>query len=329
MDDLPKLIKQASFGAKGLFCLSCPKNQGVGPRDIVTTIRKAQKMWHIILTTGVNQAEKYAEALEPVCDAVAWIDTDEDGIVEVEGICEQKPDAKIIAEVFKNCGQAVPKYKIEKLPDTDWLKMSYQAFPSTKLGRYWIHGSHITDAPPAGSWPLQIDAATAFGSGQHPTTAGCLVALERLSKRVRKPKRTLDMGTGSGILAVGAARAFRKPIYAVDIDPESIRVTDNHARANGVRKMMKLQAGNGFKAPLARSHAPYNLLLANILAKPLCKMSALGAKQVKQGGDIVLAGLLHHQAPAVVNFWRMQGAHLVRKDKRGEWTILTLRKGRV
>lgn len=287
-------------------------------------------MWQILMTTDVKTAEKCAEALEPFCVAVSWIDTDEDGVVEVEGIAEEKPSRSVIKAALEAAvAGAIPPFTIGPLEEKDWLTLSYQAFPPKPLGRFWIHGCHVTEKPPAGSWPLQIDAATAFGSGEHPTTAGCLQALEQMSKRLRRPRKIMDMGTGSGILSVGAARAFRRPVYGVDIDPESVRVAGNHARANHMHRMIRLQAGNGFKAPLSRQKAPYDLLMANILAKPLCLMSRAGAQQVKRGGTIILAGLLHSQAPAVTNYWRRQGAHLVRKQPRGEWTILTFRKGAV
>ena len=284
-------------------------------------------VWQIRLMTNTATAPRYAAALELFCPTVSWIDTDEDGVVEVEAICEGKPDSAAVMKALKAAHSPVPKVSINPLPDTDWLQMSFQSFPPKSLGRFWIHGSHITQSPPAGSWPLQIDAATAFGSGEHPTTAGCLGAIERIFKRKKFP-HALDMGTGSGILAVGAIRAGRGKVIAIDIDPESIRVTRNHARANRLEKHVQLQAGPGYRTPLVGRKAPYDLILCNILARPLRQMAPQAARMIKPGGTIVLAGLLHSQAPGVISSYRTQGFHLIKRVQRQEWTILELRKGR-
>ena len=283
-------------------------------------------MWRITFTTNTRLAPACAEALEAFCPTVSWIDSDEDGLVEVEGICEEEPDqTTVMQSLTAVAGSELPPVTIEPLPDTDWLTLSYQSFPPKSLGRFWIYGCHITEAPPEGAWPLQIDAATAFGSGEHPTTAGCLHAIETLEK-THQFKNILDMGTGSGILAIAATRAWTGQITAIDIDPESIRVTRTHAEANGVESRIALQAGDGFAAPLSVQNAPYDLLLANILAGPLCEMAPAGAAQVQSGGFIVLAGLLATQAPMVIDAWAAQGCTVTTSETIGEWTILTLQK---
>ena len=285
-------------------------------------------VWRISLSTTTRLAPLLAAALEVFCPTVSWMDLDEDGLVDVEGITEDAPpDRSALLAALQTAvpAEPLPPVTIEPLPATDWLALSYQSFPPRSLGRFWIYGSHVRERPPAGSWPLQIDAATAFGSGEHPTTAGCLHAIETLAKRQRFTN-ILDMGTGSGILAIAAARAFRAPVTAVDIDPESIRITRAHAQANGVAPLLHLQAGNGFKAPLARQRALYDLLLANILAGPLRRMAKAGAAQVAPGGSIVLAGLLETQVALVREAWQRQGCCLVHQDRRGEWTVLTLEK---
>ncbi len=285
-------------------------------------------IWRISFSTTTQCAPHYAAALELSCPTVSWMDLDEDGLVDVEGITEEEPDREAVLAALREAmpTEALPPVVIGPLPtETDWLALSYQSFPPRSLGRFWIYGSHVRERPPAGSWPLQIDAATAFGSGEHPTTAGCLHAIETLAKRQRFTN-ILDMGTGSGILAIAAARAFRAPVTAVDIDPESIRITRAHAQANGVAPLLHLQAGNGFKAPLARQRAQYGLLLANILAGHLRRMAKAGVAQVTPGGSIVLAGLLETQVAFVREAWQRQGCVLVHKDRRGEWTVLTLEK---
>lgn len=283
-------------------------------------------IWRVRLTTTTAAAPKYAEALEAFCPTVSWIDTDEDGVVEVEGIAEEKLDGKLITSVLKKAvNQNLPKIIIEPLPQQDWLQLSFQSFPPKPLGRYWIYGSHETRKPPAGCWPLMIDAATAFGSGEHPTTAGCLAEIERLSKR-HKFSNVLDMGTGSGILAIAAVRAMGSRVTAVDIDPESIRVTRNHGIANRLQNFMRLMPGPGYRTPLSRQNAPYDLILCNILARPLRVMAKQAIAQLAPGGVIVLAGLLNTQANSVIEAYRSQGLRLLRRRARNEWTILTLEK---
>jgi ribosomal protein L11 methyltransferase len=285
------------------------------------------EVWRIALTTSTAKAALYAEALEELCPTVSWIDTDEDGVVEVEALAEFKPDRAEVERLLRAVvAEDLPPVTIEPLEHQDWLELSYQSFPPRTLGRFWIYGSHITDAPPAGLWPLMIDAATAFGSGEHPTTAGCLLAIEELH-RLGPKTNILDMGTGSGILAVAAARVWENArITAIDIDPESIRVTRNHATANNVLHHMELAAGDGFNTELALAHQPYDLILANILAGPLTEMAPAGAAQLASGGHVVLAGLLETQAEMVLAAWQAQGLKLLNKWQRGEWTILMLQK---
>ncbi len=284
-------------------------------------------IWRVRLTTETTQAQAYADALEEMTPSVSWMDGDEDGIVEVEAIFEEgEPDHHdVLQRLTKVARNALPDVIIEPLPDQDWLSLSYQSFPPKSVGRFWIYGSHVTEAPPHDSWPLRIDAATAFGSGEHPTTAGCLAAIEKMSHN-HALKNVLDMGTGSGILAIAAVRAFKARVTAIDIDPESIRLTEVHARDNGVIDGIALEAGDGFNTPLVSQRAPYDMLIANILAGPLCEMAKAGAAVVAPGGYIILAGLLETQAEMVLAAWREQGCLLVERETRGEWTILTLQK---
>lgn len=284
-------------------------------------------VWRVRLTTTTSAAPLYALALEEFCPTVSWIDTDEDGVVEVEGINEGELERTTIVAALKAAvKQPLPEVTIEPLPDQDWLQLSYQSFPPKPLGRFWIYGSHTTEEPPAGSWPLMIDAATAFGSGEHPTTAGCLATIEELSKQ-RRFDNILDMGTGSGILAIAAIRAFGVPVTAIDIDPESIRVTHNHGVANHLQNFLHLQDGPGYETPLVRQRAPYDLILCNILARPLRMMAKAAVQVLAPGGVIVLAGLLNTQANSVIEAYRNQGLTLVSRVAREEWTILTLQKG--
>ncbi len=155
---------------------------------------------------------------------------------------------------------------IEDLPDTNWLERSYQQFPPFNIGPFFIYGSHFDGVPETGQIPLQIDAATAFGSGEHGTTSGCLLILDQLKADGFTPDAILDMGCGSGILAIACRKLWDAPVTAIDIDPESVRVTKNHAAANAVT--LDARAGAGF----AVVESTYDLTIANILPMPLKDM---------------------------------------------------------
>ena len=153
----------------------------------------------------------------------------------VEAYAEAEPDRREVALrvdlLARALGFAPPEVTVEALPPTDWLAATYAAFPPLELGRFWVHGSHVEGRAPAGRIGIEIDAATAFGSGEHPTTRGCLEAVERLDRRGRRGLRALDIGCGTGILAFAAAKTVARRVLAVDVEPESVRVARINARA--------------------------------------------------------------------------------------------------
>jgi ribosomal protein L11 methyltransferase len=218
--------------------------------------------------------------------------------------------------------------------DTDWLADSYQAFPPFSVGPFYIYGSHYADNPewdgvPDGLMGLQIDAATAFGSGEHGTTKGCLQAMLDLKGAGICPWNVLDMGTGSGILAIAAWKLWKTPILAVDIDAESVRVTEHHAALNGVNlggSALSTQAGDGFSASLIDTKKPYELVIANILAAPLIDMAGDLAAVVDKPGYVILSGMLVEQAESVLEAYKTHGLHLKDRYDIGEWTSLLLRR---
>src|SRR4051812_269737 len=163
----------------------------------------------------------------------------------------------------------MPVYHVQPLPPTDWLAQNRRDFPAQAIGRFFVYGSHHADGVPAGRHGLMVDAATAFGSGEHATTRGCLAALDRLAKRRRRPRRPLDLGCGSGILALGMAKAWRRPVRAADIDAESVRVARENAALNGVSQLVRIDRSDGYRAPLVHRGRPYDVIVSNILAQPL------------------------------------------------------------
>lgn len=212
----------------------------------------------------------------------------------------------------------------EKLPETDWLLHVHENFPPVTLGGFFIYGSHYEGALPADKIPLRIDAATAFGSGEHETTKGCLTALEDLS-RERAFKNALDMGCGSGILAIGMQKLWPQiKLTAIDIDPESVTVTKRHADMNGAT--LVAAAGDGYKTPLCVQNAPYDVVAANILAGPLVEMAGDLAKNLEKGGYAVLSGLLARQEKDVTEAQKAAGLEFVRSLAVGDWRALVFRK---
>lgn len=218
---------------------------------------------------------------------------------------------------------------IEKTPDINWLEKVYEDFKPFSIGPFFIHGSHYKEDVPERQIGLQVDAATAFGSGEHETTKGCMQAMLDLKGKGACPWNILDMGTGSGILALAAWKLWKSPVVAVDNDAESVRVTDRHAEMNGVKlgKTTLLTAcGDGFKTPLVDKQKPFELILANILAGPVIEMAPDLAKVLDDNGYCVLSGMLNAQADLVASAYEGEGLRFKNRYDIGEWTTLVMQK---
>ena len=285
--------------------------------------------WRFFVQVPMDRIDVFADGLADLADIVSMVEVEEDITWAVEGLCAQRPEAAVIAAraavLALACGLPEPPVTVERVPDVDWLAKVYAGFPPIRAGRFYIYGSHITEPPPAATRRLKIDAATAFGSGEHGSTYGCLKAIDGLA-RGRPRRRVMDMGCGSGILGLAAARVWPGTVDLVDIDPESVRVTRLNARINRVQQRIRSQAGNGWHTALARRGAKYDLIIANILARPLMKMARQLSRRLAPGGRVVLAGLLKRQARAVAAAHRYQGLHLVRRRPVGNWMTLELKR---
>lgn len=213
----------------------------------------------------------------------------------------------------------------ERLPERDWLAENRRDFPPQPIGRFFIHGSHWRGRVPPSAVSIEIDAATAFGTGEHPSTRGCLLALDRLARR-RRFRRPLDIGTGSGILAIAAAKRLHRPVIAGDIDPEAVRVARHHARRNGLASRVRIVRTAGYQSHALR-RSGYDLIFANILARPLALMARDLKRALAPGGVAVLAGLLRRQEPLVLAAHRAQGLALARRLVIEGWSTLVLRSG--
>lgn len=245
----------------------------------------------------------------------------------LDAIFQHKPDSARLKAALEVAGAAagitVPAYDVTELEQKDWLTENLISFAPVDIGRYYIYGSHISEPPPMAKLSLKIDAATAFGSGEHYTTKGCLRALEEVS-RFRKPTNILDMGCGSGILGLAAALTFRTNVLAVDIDPESVRVTLQNAKTNKLSRYITAYAGNGYKPGFVRNSAPYDLVFSNILARPLTLMAGDLAKNLAPDGLAILSGLLYRQEAWVLSAHRRVGLNLKKRYRLEGWSTLVV-----
>jgi ribosomal protein L11 methyltransferase len=215
----------------------------------------------------------------------------------------------------------------ETIAAKDWVKASLEGLPPVPAGRFLVHGSHDRARVPAHAIGIEVEAALAFGTGHHGTTRGCLLAFYALLRR-RPFRRVLDIGTGTGVLAIAAAKARRRPVLASDIDPVAVKVARGNARLNGVDALVDFVTGAGVASQRIVARAPYDLIFANILMGPLKRLAAPTARLVAPHGRVVLSGLLPGHANAVVSAFAAQGLTLERRLVLEGWVTLVMRRGR-
>ena len=206
----------------------------------------------------------------------------------------------------------------------DWVKATLEELVPVRAGRFVVHGRHDRSKVPPNKLGIEIEAALAFGTGHHGTTRGCLMLLDSVLKACR-PRRVLDLGTGTGVLAMAAAKALRIRVLASDIDPLSVKVAHDNARLNGVGNLLETVHAAGFSAPPFATHGPFDLVLANILANPLRQLATPMAQHLAPAALVVLSGLLPHQAQSVIAAYRGRGLVLKRHIQIEGWSSLLLR----
>lgn len=218
-------------------------------------------------------------------------------------------------------------WMIGDVPETDWLAQSYRQFPAFSVGPFFIYGSHHDGDVPDGLIGLQIDAATAFGSGEHGTTKGCLLAMLDLKARGVCPWNVVDMGTGSGILGIAAWKLWKTPVLAVDNDKEAVRVADHHRSINNVPSGstgVLCKHSEGFSTDIVQEKKPFDMIIANILAGPLKEMAGDLAAASDENGYVVLSGILNTQADDVIDVYEKQGFTVKNRYEIAEWSTLVL-----
>lgn len=299
---------------------------------MLTPSEPRRHVWRVSFTVPVARVPAFEQMLEPLGDGVCSFEIEEGGDWLVEmfsaGRIDQGDFDTHMRLMTASLGMAMPAVEIEELEDRDWTAQVLQSFKPIEAGRFVVHGSHLAanEVVPPGHMGITVDAGQAFGSGEHGTTLGCLLALDTLSKR-RHFRRTLDLGTGSGVLAIAAAKLWPEVVIAADNDPRSVAVARENAARNRVADHVRVMASHGFDNPELARRGPYDLILANILARPLAHLAPDMKRHLTPGGMVVLSGLTVKQDAWVRNAYRRQGIALVRRLVIDGWTTLVLRLG--
>lgn len=218
-------------------------------------------------------------------------------------------------------------FVVSELPETDWVAHVKRELAPVVAGRFFVHGSHDADKVPEGAIPLLIDAAMAFGTGHHGTTLGCLTALDRLAGEGFHPRNSVDIGCGTAVLAMAAAKLWPETVLASDIDPVAVETAAANVTGNDLAgRVICLQAA-GFAHPDLQSAAPFDLIFANILKGPLIALAPDMGRFCAESGLVILSGILIEQGDEVIEAYQAQGFNLVSRDNYGDWTTLVLRRG--
>jgi ribosomal protein L11 methyltransferase len=279
-------------------------------------------LWKASVTLAKELAADVSAVLElspPTPQAVLIVDEMFEDTATVEALYDRAPDAALLSRIT---GHAV---EVSPLPDQDWIKLSQQGLAPARAGRFFVYGAHDAGLVPPAAIAIRIEAGLAFGTGHHETTALCLTTLSELAKR-RSFANVLDLGCGTGLLAIGAAKLWREKVIASDIDPVAIGVTRENARANGAAPLVHAVTADGVTHPAIRAYAPFDLIVANILASPLTQLAPSIARSLAKGGILVLSGLLRNQENLVVSFYAPHGLKLLGRHRDGPWSALVLER---
>jgi ribosomal protein L11 methyltransferase len=235
------------------------------------------------------------------------------------------PDQALVRDLVSSAaGPAIAQaVSFDVVEAKDWVKASLDDLVPVPAGRFVVHGGHDRDRVPANKCGIEIEAALAFGTGHHGTTRGCLLLLDHVLKS-RAPHRVLDLGTGTGVLAIAAAKAMRRRLLASDIDPPSVRVARENAAINGVAPLVRVISATGFAAPDFATKSPFDLVLANILANPLRQLAGPMRRHLAPSAHVILSGLLTPQARGVIAAYRARGLVPVKHLKIEGWSSLLL-----
>lgn len=275
-------------------------------------------------------SNQYADILEqamwPEAMSITWFETHDDSQEwDLRAYYEFEPNVDELNKLFSNAGLAVLDINIVALDaKTNWVAESLTALAPIFAGRFFLHGHHDADKCPKSAIPLEIDANLAFGTGHHGTTKGCLIALDKILS-IGAFNNVIDLGTGTGLLAIAASKVLKNQVIATDIDPVATMITVENAIINNVTNHIRAVTAKGFNHPMLRKNAPYDLIIANILAKPLTTMAVDIRKNITNNGTLILSGLLGTQANWVSGYFKAQGFNEVDRNIIDGWATLIFR----
>ncbi|WP_143238822.1 50S ribosomal protein L11 methyltransferase [Bartonella apis] len=276
-----------------------------------------------------REAEKQYELLDHAFEddafplAITEID-EANGIYEVSLYVDEAQKNSVLPRFAQVLGVNGNKIEIEILPDIDWVSHSLEGLNPVRAGRFFVHGSHDRDKVKPGDLAIEIDAGQAFGTGHHGTTVGCLELIADVMEH-EKPQNALDLGTGSGILAIGIALIKPIRILATDIDPIAIKVAKENFALNGVAKTITAITATGLDDEEIKKRSPFDLIVANILANPLIELAPQMVPALKKGGSIVLSGILEEQHDRVVKAFEAEGAKYIKTLHHEGWVAIHLK----
>jgi ribosomal protein L11 methyltransferase len=286
--------------------------------------------WCVDVIAPTLNSAAFEDVLERHCAVVSSFLIPPDNRSRLQGVSETLLNKDILYSELSKAASlldvTISNFTIIPMAARDWVADNLAEFPPILVGPYYMYGSHIEGAAPSGSIGIKLDAGPAFGTGEHATTQGCLTAFDRLAKQGNRYNRILDMGCGSGILSIAAAKTWRSKTIACDIDPGAVQVASDNARVNNVKPLILTQAGNGFETAMVKTEAPYDMIVSNILANPVCAMASELAKCLQPKGTVILSGFLTVDARRVTANYIQFGLVLKAQINVNGWVTLIFRK---
>ena len=279
-------------------------------------------LWKATVAVAKEVAADIAALIEltpPAPQAMLIVEDPFSSAASVEALYDVIPDAGFLSRLTGH------EVSVAPLPDQDWIRLSQQGLPPVRAGRFFVYGAHDAGEVPPGVIAIRIEAGLAFGTGHHETTALCLAALTHIA-RGRARRAMLDLGCGTGVLAIAAAKLWRRRVLATDIDHVAVQVARENAHINESGPLVRTAVADGMTHPIIQESAPFDLICANILAGPLTKLAPPLAAVLARRGLAVLSGLLRDQEQQVLSYYRPLGLVLRRTYRDGPWSALVLER---